>query len=139
MLFRIRTGMSTTIEQVRSCLQLLFSGSQVDPQQRRQADRWLNDFQKTVEAWQVADALLQSQGTDAAAQAELFFGAQTIHAKIRYDFSELPEASVPSLRDSLMAHLQVRRPVGLSVRTQFLTSTPYRICHRDLKEVPQML
>jgi transportin-3 len=93
-----------TIETVRNCLKLLF-GAESASQEARQADRWLNDFQKGEEAWAVADELLRTTATDAIAQSELLFGASTLHKKIRYDFSELDAAHVPALRASLVSHI----------------------------------
>ncbi|CAN0088223.1 unnamed protein product [Discosporangium mesarthrocarpum] len=71
-------------------------------QEHRKADRWLQEFQQSPEAWKVADAMLM---IDNAGLQMTFFAAHTIHAKIQYDFRELPQESIPSLRDSLIGHL----------------------------------
>lgn len=83
-------------------------------QQRQLADRYLTSFQNTAMAWMVCDRLLQesSSSTTAAANASAigqqrhFFAAQTLHKKCRTDVHELPTESLPSLRDSLLNHLQ---------------------------------
>ncbi|CAM9473964.1 unnamed protein product [Scytosiphon promiscuus] len=46
-----------------------------------------------------------------------FFAAQTIHAKIRSNFRELPSESTPSLRDSLVDHLKRWGAAGKSAVT----------------------
>ncbi|CAN0101819.1 unnamed protein product, partial [Ectocarpus sp. 12 AP-2014] len=69
----------------------------------KEADRWLQEFQRSQEAWSVADAMLRMESAELNVT---FFAAQTIHAKIRSNFRELPQESIPSLRDSLVDHLE---------------------------------
>lgn len=91
-------------------------------EQRQLADAYLQSFQGTAVAWMVCDRLLQegdcdppqSTGgatmtmttTSAVQQQRRFFAAQTLHMKCRSAIHELPISSLPSLRDSLMNHLQ---------------------------------
>ena len=50
-----------------------------DPKVKEQANRWLEQWQQTTEAWQIADAVLH----DAAASMEaLYFAAQTLRTKV---------------------------------------------------------
>lgn len=68
---------------------------------RQLADRYLVRFQSTPIAWMVCDRLL----SDSSPQAR-FFSAQTLHNKCQCDIYQLPDTSMPSLRDSLMQHLR---------------------------------
>ena len=83
------------------------------PAQIKEATVWLEQFQGTTEAWQVADQLLALQ-IDAANTAPHIFAAQTMRTKIQYDWNELPVEAHQSLRQSLLTHVlrfgQVRRP-----------------------------
>ena len=50
-----------------------------DPKVKEEANRWLEQWQQTVQAWQTADAVLH----DAAASTEaLYFAAQTLRTKV---------------------------------------------------------
>jgi transportin-3 len=79
-------------------------------QQRHLADRYLTSFQGTALSWLVCDRLLQEGDVNntqdmGVQQQRRFFAAQTLHTKCRSDIHELPESSLASLRDSLLAHL----------------------------------
>ena len=92
--------------------------------QRQLANRYLTSFQTTALAWMVCDRILQegdsatpattaatTTGQDAVAvqqqqQQRRFFAAQTLHTKCRNDIFELPPETLPSLRDSMLHHLQ---------------------------------
>jgi transportin-3 len=50
-------------------------------------------------------------------QQRRFFAAQTLHTKCRSDIHELPESSLASLRDSLLAHLNRYVLVGSTALT----------------------
>ncbi|XP_022767965.1 transportin MOS14-like isoform X6 [Durio zibethinus] len=87
---------------------------------RMQADRWLQDFQRTIDAWQVADNLLH----DATSNLEtLIFCSQTLRSKVQRDFEELPSEAFRQLRDSLNNLLKkfhkgppiVRTQIGIAV------------------------
>eukprot|EP00850_Spirogloea_muscicola_P015941 SM000126S26317 [mRNA] locus=s126:109074:117426:- [translate_table: standard] len=88
-----------------------------DPEVRSAANRWLEDFQQTVEAWQVSDSLLHSSSSSLEVQ---YFCAQTLRTKIQRDFEELPPGAPVSLRDSLLALLFKFLYLGgpAAVRTQ---------------------
>lgn len=79
-------------------------------EQRQLADAYLTSFQTTSVSWMVCDRLLSMHGSGsedvAVQQQRRFFAAQTLHLKCRVAISELPPDSLPSLRDSLLKHLQ---------------------------------
>jgi transportin-3 len=78
-------------------------------EQRQSADAYLTSFQTTSVAWMVCDRLLSLQNAPedlAVQQQRRFFAAQTMHLKCRVAIHELPVDSLPSLRDSLVKHLQ---------------------------------
>ena len=75
--------------------------------QMKEVTTWLEQFQATTEAWQVADQLLAqpADGSTAVTTAAHIFAAQTMRAKIQFDWAELPAASHAQLRASLMGHI----------------------------------
>ena len=75
--------------------------------QLKEANTWLEHFQATTEAWQVADQLLgqPADGSTAISTAAHIFAAQTLRTKIQYDWAELPAASHAQLRASLLSHI----------------------------------
>ncbi|KAK3170493.1 hypothetical protein Dsin_032664 [Dipteronia sinensis] len=82
---------------------------------RMQADRWLQDFQRTIDAWQVADNLLH----DATSNLEtLIFCSQTLRSKVQRDIEELPSEAVRALQDSLNILLKKFHKGPPKVRTQ---------------------
>lgn len=82
---------------------------------RQSADRYLTSFQATALSWMVCDRLLASDD-----EQTRFFAAQTLHTKCRASIAELPRDSLPSLRDSLLKHLNdaCRRSPGSPVTTR---------------------
>ncbi|KAK4752903.1 hypothetical protein SAY87_021701 [Trapa incisa] len=82
---------------------------------RAQADQWLQEFQRTIDAWQVADNLLH----DATSNLEtLIFCSQTLRSKVQRDFEELPSEAFRPLRDSLNTLLKKFHRGPPKVRTQ---------------------
>ena len=94
-------------------------------EQRQLADAYLTSFQTTAVSWMVCDRLLSLQDSSSITtttttandpaealasvsvqQQRRFFAAQTLHLKCRVAIHELPRDSLPSLRDSLLQHLQ---------------------------------
>eukprot|EP00898_Chlorokybus_atmophyticus_P004078 jgi/Chlat1/4671/Chrsp3S05637 len=69
---------------------------------KKAADRWLEEFQHSVEAWQVTDGLLHD---DSIAMEVQYFCAQTLCTKVQKDFEELPPGAGLSLRDSMLVLL----------------------------------
>ncbi|KAI4326671.1 hypothetical protein MLD38_031959 [Melastoma candidum] len=82
---------------------------------RMQADRWLQGFQHTIDAWQVADNLLHDSTSN---QETLIFCSQTLRSKVQRDFEELPSEAFRQLRDSLNNLLKKFHKGPPKVRTQ---------------------
>ncbi|XP_022134835.1 transportin MOS14 [Momordica charantia] len=82
---------------------------------RMQADRWLQDFQRTLDAWQVADNLLHEPTSNLET---LIFCSQTLRSKVQRDFEELPSEAFRPLRDSLNNLLRKFHKGPPKVRTQ---------------------
>lgn len=103
------------IQRVRLALDAVFSpqtAAHGQPsnwwEQRQLADRYLTSFQGTTVAWMVCDRLLLENSST----THRFFAAQTLHTKCRADVFQLPSASLPSLRDSLLVHLGTYSTIG---------------------------
>lgn len=112
-------------DQVLQAVNTLFHG---DPGVRKEADRWLEHWQQTPEAWSVADSVLHNANSSMEAQ---HFCAQTLKTKVtmrarrsmrrdaarqapqpppanrvsqvQRDFDELPSDAVAQLRESLLS------------------------------------
>jgi len=67
------------------------------------ADRWLVEFERSSEAWIVADEL--ASDTSANSDIHTFWGAKFMYSKIQRDFHQLNGASIPSLASSLVQHI----------------------------------
>ncbi|KAI9726569.1 MAG: Nuclear import receptor [Chrysothrix sp. TS-e1954] len=89
--------------------------SNVDKSRKTQAHEFLNQFQKSPEAWTSTISLLQSQ--DAAPEARLF-AATTLKGKITYDLNQLPRNTLPQLRSSLLSLLSSVAAGPKPIRTQ---------------------
>lgn len=116
------------LHRVTLALDAVFSPQPIQPnnpqenanwiEQRSAADRYLTSFQATTVAWMVCDRLLQDSSASSnhpeamRQQQRRFFAAQTLHTKCRADVYQLPPASLPSLRDSLLNHLSLYATVG---------------------------
>eukprot|EP00620_Florenciella_sp_RCC1587_P015131 CAMPEP_0182560400 /NCGR_PEP_ID=MMETSP1324-20130603/3107_1 /TAXON_ID=236786 /ORGANISM="Florenciella sp., Strain RCC1587" /LENGTH=1004 /DNA_ID=CAMNT_0024772745 /DNA_START=219 /DNA_END=3234 /DNA_ORIENTATION=- len=77
-------------------------GQNSTQEQRSEADRWLQHFQQTNEAWEVSVNLL---GNASLSPEILFFAANTLHGKIQYEFYDLPQENQAGLRDAISGHL----------------------------------
>ncbi|KAL2646066.1 hypothetical protein AAZV13_05G029100 [Glycine max] len=82
---------------------------------RMQADRYLQDFQRTLDAWQVGDNLLHDPSSNLET---LIFCSQTLRSKVQRDFEELPSTAFRPLRDSLNTLLKKFHKGPPKVRTQ---------------------
>ncbi|GAX77385.1 hypothetical protein CEUSTIGMA_g4831.t1 [Chlamydomonas eustigma] len=100
-------------QQLLSALSALYHNQ--DVKIKDEADRYLEAWQQSPEAWSIADAILHdpSQGMEAQ-----YFCAQTLRTKVQRDFEELPDGAVESLRDSLLALLLKYSKGSPPVRTQ---------------------
>ncbi|KAK8984010.1 hypothetical protein V6N11_029343 [Hibiscus sabdariffa] len=98
---------------------------------RMQADRWLQDFQRTIDAWQVADNLLH----DATSNPEtLIFCSQTLRSKVQRDFEELPSEAFFQLRNSLNNLLKKFHKGPPIVRTQISIAVAALAVHVPAKD-----
>ena len=104
------------MEELRRALDVMYTDP--DPLHKAQANKWLYEHQRSMDAWNTSNQLLLSS-TPVPTYVE-FFAAQTLQTKIRYDFHELPKDSWNALRDSILNHLRVRcTTLGeKSIRTQ---------------------
>ncbi|KAF6983446.1 hypothetical protein CFC21_001630 [Triticum aestivum] len=82
---------------------------------RAAADRWLQKFQHTLDAWQVADSLLHDESSNLET---LMFCSQTLRSKVQRDFEELPSEAFRPLQDSLYGLLKKFNKGPPKVRTQ---------------------
>ncbi|GFH21693.1 predicted protein, partial [Haematococcus lacustris] len=73
-----------------------------DASVKDQANKWLEQWQQSVAAWSISDAVLHDTASSVEAQ---YFCAQTLRTKVQRDFEELPLDSVPGLRESLVSLL----------------------------------
>lgn len=85
------------LERVHSLIKAMYLQKDL----KEQASKWLEELQKSVYAWHIADQLL-CQGIDFES---CYFAAQTLKTKIQYNFNELPAESYDSLKDSIINHL----------------------------------
>ncbi|OJJ42702.1 hypothetical protein ASPZODRAFT_20229 [Penicilliopsis zonata CBS 506.65] len=70
--------------------------------EKTHAHEFLENFQKSVEAWTITHEMLQSP--EVPIEAKLF-AATTLKGKITFDLDQLPAESVPALRDSVLSLL----------------------------------
>ncbi|KAJ0175870.1 hypothetical protein K1T71_009029 [Dendrolimus kikuchii] len=74
--------------------------------EKERASLWLEDVQKSIHSWKIADELLQQKKD----LNSCYFAAQTMRSKVQHNLSELPSESLISLRDTLVAHLEHTSP-----------------------------
>ncbi|KAK2630446.1 hypothetical protein QTJ16_001266 [Diplocarpon rosae] len=72
-------------------------------EQKKVAHQFLENFQKSTEAWQITIGILQS-AADPEAQ---LFAATTLRGKITYDVTQIPIDALPSLRDQVLELLKI--------------------------------
>ena len=106
--------MSNGAEQLAAAFRALFHSD--DPAVKAGANRWLDAWQQTPDAWGVSDRVLHDESSSQDLQQ---FCAQTLKTKVQRDFDELPRDAVPALRDSLLALLlKAAAARAAAVRTQ---------------------
>ncbi|KAL6997249.1 Transportin mos14 [Sarracenia purpurea var. burkii] len=98
---------------------------------RMQADQWLQEFQRTIDAWQVSDNLLHDVTSN---QETLIFCSQTLRSKVQRDFEELPSEAFRPLRDSLNSLLKTFRKGPPKVRTQISLAVAALSVHVPAKD-----
>ncbi|KAJ3385809.1 Nuclear import receptor [Lobulomyces angularis] len=105
------------MDNLLSALQVL-NAPNVERKQRKEAEKWLDNFQKTDEAWTVSEKILrENSATDAK-----FFAAQTLRQKVLYDFKRLDSAHHSSLRDSIISLLILHKSGSQNLIRQLLLS-----------------
>ncbi|PSC72289.1 transportin-3 isoform X1 [Micractinium conductrix] len=114
--------MSTTA-QLLQALQALYHG---DPAVKDQANKWLEAFQQSTEAWQVTNDILHNETAGMEAH---YFAAQTLRTKVQRDFEELPASAAPALRDSLLNLLVKHCQGNAAVRTQLCLAVAALAAH----------
>ncbi|KAJ2538294.1 Nuclear import receptor [Coemansia sp. RSA 1853] len=103
----------TSANEVIRALNALYQGTNLE--EREQANAWLEQFQKTTQAWTTADAML---GTSTLGLEAKLFAAQTLRNKIILGVRELGEQGALSLRDSMVGHLRGARGGAQALITQ---------------------
>ncbi|KAI8903771.1 armadillo-type protein [Gorgonomyces haynaldii] len=91
--------MEATVAQVLEALSVMLSVQQQPVQARRQANKWLEQFQKQQVAWGICDQIIQDQSSP---QEVRLFAAQTFRQKVEFDLDQLDIKSIQSLRNSLL-------------------------------------
>lgn len=89
--------MSALAGEVVKTLEVLY-GNTDNESLRKQANGWLQDFQKSPLAWEASVLLLQNSDTVQV----LYFAASTLKLKIIESFEELPNNSAMDLKNSLL-------------------------------------
>ncbi|KAJ2860489.1 Nuclear import receptor [Coemansia aciculifera] len=107
----------SAVSEVISALNALYQGTNL--QEREQANSWLEQYQKTAQAWTTSDTIL---GTAELGLEIKLFAAQTLRNKIINDFSELGEPGALQLRDSVVTHLRNARSGPQPLITQLCLS-----------------
>ncbi|KAK7058745.1 hypothetical protein SK128_012246 [Halocaridina rubra] len=93
--------MEVDIAEVLAAVDTLYNQLPTDRQKHDQAQQWLHQLQRSVQAWKVADQLLHTKHD----VSSCFFAAQTLRTKIQLYFGELPQEAHASLRASMLQHL----------------------------------
>lgn len=82
---------------------------------KTEALHYLEEFQKTPEAWQIVHSIL----ADSQSNVEMkMFAAQTLRNKLTYDLHQLPEDSLSGLKDSIIQFLIQYSDSNRPIRTQ---------------------
>jgi hypothetical protein len=110
--------------QLQAALQALYHHA--DASLKEQANKWLEQWQQSQEAWQGAVAVLQAPEAGLEAQ---YFAAQTLRTKAQRDFDDLPPAAALSLRDSLVTLLLRFARGPAPVRTQLCLAVAALAAH----------
>eukprot|EP00891_Asterochloris_glomerata_P002287 jgi/Astpho2/2287/e_gw1.00040.5.1_t len=86
-----------------------------DADVRKQADKWLETWRMSSEAWSAADNILHDPSSPGEAHV---FAAQTLRLKAMKDFEELPAQAADALRASLLELLLAFGQGAASVKIQ---------------------
>lgn len=116
------------MDNVKEALGVMYSPAALQ-EQKKKATTFLESFQKTPEAWQVAHELL----SDANSPLEFrMFASQTLRSKVTYDLLQLPLESLNMLRNSMLDLLSVYATQDKLIRVQ-LSLCLCQIALQDLK------
>ncbi|XP_052902812.1 transportin-3 isoform X1 [Anopheles moucheti] len=91
--------------------------------EKEKASKWLEEFQKSIHSWKIADELLRHKHD----LNSCTFAAQTMRNKIQNSFHELPESAHESLRQSLLEHLS-----HITIETKSVIVTQLSLALADL-------
>ncbi|EAL40594.1 transportin-3 isoform X2 [Anopheles merus] len=91
--------------------------------EKEKASKWLEEFQKSIHSWKIADELLRQKHD----LNSCTFAAQTMRNKIQNSFHELPESAHESLRQSLLEHLS-----HITIETKSVIVTQLSLALADL-------
>ncbi|CAD6195834.1 unnamed protein product [Caenorhabditis auriculariae] len=123
---RMQDNMINTVCQA---ITTLYSGSSTVHEEQY----FLKQFQESVEAWTVCDAIIAMHQNSLA----VYFAAQTLRTKISKQFRQLPPESYIPLRDSLINHLRIHGKTTHDDQTEAI-STQLCVAVADLYiQVPQ--
>lgn len=101
----------TDYSKIQEALSLMSSNSQ----DKTQALHYLEEFQKTPEAWNAVHTILQQQQYPVEMK---MFAAQTLRNKMTYDLHQIPPEALAGLKDSTMGFLIQYSEVNKPIRTQ---------------------
>lgn len=92
-----------------------FYAPTADAKSREQADKYLREFQKEDEAWQVCLEILRPN--EQSTEAKLFC-AQTLRSKIVFDLHQVPHDQLLSLKENLVGLFEQYKDGPKLIRTQ---------------------
>lgn len=102
------------MDQVEQALAAMYSPS-ASQEQKKEAASFLENFQKTPEAWQAAHQILANNQLPLEYR---MFAAQTLRSKATYDLLQVPDDALPQLKDSVLDLLTEYASKDKLIRTQ---------------------
>ncbi|OBA20495.1 ARM repeat-containing protein [Metschnikowia bicuspidata var. bicuspidata NRRL YB-4993] len=102
------------MDQVQQALVAMYSPA-VLQDQKKEATTFLENFQKSPEAWEISHLLLADGQTPLEYR---MFASQTLRSKSTYDLLQLPNEALPLLKDSMLELLSVYAAKEKLIRTQ---------------------
>lgn len=94
---------STLLDSTRQAVTALSGVSMIDADETKRANRWMVEFERSRDAWNVADQLLR----EPTGSPCIFFGAKVLYSKLKRDFKDFQQSpdAVASLTRSLVEHI----------------------------------
>lgn len=92
--------MSESLKLLQQLLLTMYSNGSNDVKQ--EANKFLEKFQKSQEAWNVIFEVLETSAMDQETLMLKMFLAQTLRSKVNYDLFQLPKDSLMGLKDSIL-------------------------------------